>query len=437
MKHIRAILLLLAVSLLLGGCSFKLAASAEELINPITPTGINADVQNALNSFCKGGYTLKTPLSGNYTTSFIFYDIDLDYEDEAIVFYQESSNPERTDMAVIDKNGDNWSVICNVEGDGADVYSVDFCNLNSDPYAEPVVLWDTIKNSSNHLLSAYRQNYDGNTLKITKIGKSMTVSNYIPVDIDSTGIDELLVFTVSGGKSPLAKATLYKLERNSFNARSSTKLDGHITGYKSIISENTDKGFCVFADAVKTDGNQMLTELIIWSDYYGEIIAPYYSYSTGTTGNTTRKSMISSMDVNGDGYIELPLDADGIKLPGQVEAINWKQYRNSVLRHVCYTLAVKKDGYQVLIPDDYFKEISVSYDTENSEMTVNDKKGKLVFSINFLLKSQYNDNPSAYADYTEMMSDSGYIYLAVCGNDSDIKITTDELKSMIKSYEGE
>ena len=35
------------------------------------------------------------------------------------------------------------------------------------------------------------------------------------------------------------------------------------------------------------------------------------------------------------------------------------------------------------------------------------------------------------------MSDSGYIYLAECGNDSDIKITAEDLKSMIKSYEGE
>lgn len=436
MKHIRAILLLLAICVLLGGCSFKLAASADELIDPISLTGTNADILNALNDYCEGDYILKTPLSGDYTTSFIFYDLDLDNEDEALVFYQQSTDPERTDMAVIDKKGESWSVICNVEGDGADVYSVEFCELNGDPYAEPVVLWDTVANSPTHLLSAYKQTYDGDALTISKI-RSMTVNNYIPVDIDNTGINELMVFTLSGGKFPTAKATLYKLEKNGFTARSSTKLDGHITGYKSIISENTDNGFCVFADAVKTDETQMLTELIIWSDYYDEIIAPYYSYTTDATGNTTRKSMISSMDVNGDGYIELPLDAEDIKLPAQVEGIDWKQYRNSVLQHVCYTLAVKKDNYQVLIPDDYFKKITVSYDAQSSEMTVSDKKGKLVFSIIFLPEAQYNDNPTAYTDYTELMSDSGYIYLAVCGNDSDIKITTDELKSTIKSYEGE
>ena len=433
MKHIRAIFLLLAVCLLLGGCSFKLAASADELIDPISVTGIHADILNALNDFCEDGYTLKTPLSGDFTTSFIFYDLDLDSEDEAVVFYQRSNDVKRTDIAVIDKSGDGWSVICNVEGDGKDVYSLEFCNLNNDSFSELVVLWDISANSSTHLLCAYAQSYEGNALTLSKIGNSMSVNNYISVDIDNTGIDELMVFTLSGGASPTAKATLYMLENNVFEARSSTKLDGHITGYKSIISENTDKGFCVFADAVKTDKTQMLTELIIWSDYYGEIVAPYYSYSTGTTGKTARKSKLCSMDVNSDGYFELPLDAEEIALPEQVEAVDWKQYRNSVLRHVCYTLAAPKDNYQILIPDDYFREISVSYDSERSEMTVHDKNGKLVFSIVCLEQIQYNDNPSPYADYTVILNNAGYMYLAVCGNDSNIKITTDELISMIKS----
>ena len=54
-----------------------------------------------------------------------------------------------------------------------------------------------------------------------------------------------------------------------------------------------------------------------------------------------------------------------------------------------------------------------------------------------LLKSNYDESQEEYSKYTEIMSNSGYIYLAVCGNDSDIKISTDDLKTMIKSYEGE
>ncbi|MCH5316914.1 MAG: hypothetical protein J1E05_02955 [Eubacterium sp.] len=434
MKHIRAILLLLVVAVLLGGCSF---GSAQELIDPISPTGTNADIKDALESFCRDGYALKTPLTGDFNTSYIFYDLDLDNENEVIVFYQSASDPDRTDMAVMDRSGGSWSVVSSVEGEGKDVYSIEFCRLDKDDYQEIIVLWDTSVNSSTHMLTAYDVKLDNASIALSKIGKSMTVSNYIPVDIDNTGVNELLIFTVSGGLFPSAKATLYTVDKNGFSARSSTKLDAHIKGYTHIISENTDQGFCVFADAVQANKTQMLTELIIWSDYYGEIVAPYYSYSSGTTTRTARNSKLCSMDVDGDGYIEIPLDAPDITLPEQVEAVDWKQYRSSVLKHACYTLAVQRDGYQLLIPNKYFDKISVSYDEADSKLTVSDSKNNFVFSVMRLSRSSYDEDPALYKDSIELKSDLGYIYLAELGNDSDIKITAQDLKSMIKSYEGE
>ena len=49
------------------------------------------------------------------------------------------------------------------------------------------------------------------------------------------------------------------------------------------------------------------------------------------------------------------------------------------------------------------------------------------------LKSLYDENTEVYSDYTEIMHNSGYIYLAACSNDSEYKISTEDLKSMIKS----
>ena len=74
---------------------------------------------------------------------------------------------------------------------------------------------------------------------------------------------------------------------------------------------------------------------------------------------------------------------------------------------------------------------------KNSTLTVSDKNKKVSFTVTALLKSLYDENTEMYSDYTEIMHNSGYIYLAACSNDSDIKISTEDLKSMIKSYEGE
>lgn len=87
MKKLRAFLILLSLSLLLTGCSnFRLSSSIDDLISPVSPSGDNAGVQNAVDEYCKSGYLIKIPSSGDYTTSFIFHDLDKDKEDEAIAF---------------------------------------------------------------------------------------------------------------------------------------------------------------------------------------------------------------------------------------------------------------------------------------------------------------------------------------------------------------
>lgn len=437
MKWIKAIVPVLIIVLLFSGCSFRLASSVDELISPVSPQGDDADIQNALSAFSNGGFTLKTPSFGGFTTAYSFYDLDNDSQEEAVVFYEPAQNPGNINMAVIDKTNENWSVIYNLESGNADIYSLGFSDFNGDDIPEIIVLWDIISNSKSHILSVYSQSNENGEYALSQIGSNLSMDNYISVDMDEDGINEMVVFTVDTGDSVSASATLYSFNGSDYETLGTTKLDGHISYYKSLASESKNGRVYIYADAVKANGNQMLTEIIHWSDYYGTIISPYYSYSTGITKNTTRSAMMTCRDINDDGLIELPLDADFDDLPDEVYAVRWNQYDNSVMTHICYSLAVEKDNYQLVIPDDVFNEISVSYSAENAELTVTDEKDNTVFKIISMLKPHYNEAPADYSEYEEIMSNSGYIYLAAAGSDSDIKITTEDLKSMIKPYEGE
>ena len=78
LKKLQAFIPVLILALILSGCSFRLFSTAEELIYPVSPSGENANVQKALDTYFKNGYSLKTPISGEYKTSYIFYDIDAD-----------------------------------------------------------------------------------------------------------------------------------------------------------------------------------------------------------------------------------------------------------------------------------------------------------------------------------------------------------------------
>ncbi len=436
MKWIKLFIPILVIAMIFSGCSFRLASSVDELIAPVAPAGDNADVQNALDSYCKGSFSLKTPVGGEYTTSYIFYDIDTDGQDEAIAFYEPASNLGTINMAVIDKVDNQWSVISNVVGDGSDIYSVNFADLTGDGLVEFIVLWDVISNSSNHVLSVYSQEKEsGDSLE--RIGKEITTNDYIVVDIDNDGINEVMMFTIDAGDSIVAFANLYSYSNGSSKLISRTKLDGHIISYKNIISETVNGNVYVYADAINLNGSQMHTEVIYWSKTYDSIISPFYNYSTGVTKNTIRNTMLTSRDINQDGYVEIPLDATISGLPQDIEAVNWKQYKGSVLDHVSYSIAVQRDDYQIIIPDKYFDKISVTYDSDNSTLTIYDKNEKVIFSIISVLKAHYDENSAIFSDYVQIMNNSGYIYLAKINEDSDMKLTIDELKAMIKSYKGE
>ncbi len=437
MKFLKALLPALILALLLSGCSFRLFSTAEELIYPISPSGENVNIQKALDNYIKNGYSLKTPVGGDFKTSYIFFDVDSDGEEEAITFYEPSSNPDTVNMTVIDKSESEWKVACNIEGKGSDIYSIEFNDLDGDGILEFVVLWDVFNTSTSHYLTVYGRNDNENGFSLYSIGKPIIMNDYIAADVNGDKLKELLVFTVDSGDAISAKAVLYSYKNKIPESLGSTKLDGHISSYKSIKAEDVNGRAYIYADAAKSNGSQMLTEIVLWSDYYDTIISPFYNYSTGVTKETTRNVKLYSQYIGEKSHISIPLDADKKGLPAQTEAVDWQYYGDDVLYHDCYSIAIEKDNYQILIPDEFFDDVIISYDMKNSTLTVSDKNKKVSFTVTALLKSLYDENTEVYSDYTEIMHNSGYIYLAACSNDSDIKISTEDLKSMIKSYEGE
>ena len=76
MKYIKSLLCIILVAVLLSGCSFRLASSVNDLISAISPFGDNADIKLAMDNYLGNGYTHKNPTSGDYITSYNFYDLD-------------------------------------------------------------------------------------------------------------------------------------------------------------------------------------------------------------------------------------------------------------------------------------------------------------------------------------------------------------------------
>ncbi|MBE6720462.1 MAG: VCBS repeat-containing protein [Ruminococcaceae bacterium] len=436
MKRAAVIPLMLVIAMVFSSCSFKISSSVDDLISPVSPFGDNADIKEAMDDFLPKGYSLKTPNQGEFITAYNFLDIDSDGKDEAIAFYEPSDNLGTLYMAVIKNSGDNWNVVENIEGFGADVSSLGFEDVTGNGKNDLIVCWDAISKSVNHELALYEYGSNKQNSKLNCFYHGITVNNYIAVDMTGDKTKELLLFEISSGNYSRAKAELYSFKNGSEELLGETKLDAHISSYINLTVENYDGENRVYADALGTDGSSLLTEMIYWSDGYDSIISPFYQYSSGLTSGTTRSVIIPSMDVNGDGRIEIPCDMGLKKLPKSVACCDWRVHKNDYLAHTDYSISPKKEKYLVIIPDKYIERIRVKYDVDNRLMTVfSTEGGGEVFSVKSVLKARYKKKD--YKDYTRILEDKGYYYLAKASNNKNINITVEDLKSLIKNINQE
>lgn len=427
MKKVKIALILLVICLLFSGCSNFRLSSIDDLITPVSPSGDDAGIIAAVNDYCNGGYSIKIPTSGKYTTSFISYDFDNSKTDEAIAFFERADNLGTVDMAIIRKNADTWKVVSSISGDGADVNCVDFCDINSDGKEEIIVGWRVLSNSSTSNLCVYSVNEN---FELTLLADSITADDFICADINNDSTNEILVFNV-GSNSESPRAELYSFISGDKKRIGQTKLDNTIASFSNIICGETDEGVSVFADAVKSNGDSMVTELLYWSNYYDSVISPFYSYSTGKTRDTSRNNMIISRDIDGNGSIEIPADKSVKGLPNQLTAQNWVDYDSTVLKHCAFSVACRRDGYLIVINDDLFDKLAFRYDEDRRELSAVLDDTEL-FRIMTVIKSSYNSDN--FADYYEIFSDSGFVYLAAVNSTDENVITVDDLKSCIKPY---
>lgn len=434
MKYIKVLLCVVLIIAVFSGCSFRLASSVNDLISAVAPFGDNADVKSALDSFMTNGYSLKNPSSGEYITSYNFYDLDGDDKEEAVAFYEPNDNLGTIRMAVIKEYSGKWEVVSDIAGYGDDAYRLDFADVNNDGKDEIIVCWNTISNSNSHSFVVYNLKFEDKKFEVKRINTDeIYLNNYVVVDFNQSGDNEILMFEINSGTKTSAKAELYSLTDNKLVLRGETKLDSRVISYRNINVENAEGDVRVYADAIGSNGDSIRTEVIYWSNMYGSIVSPFYSYSTGRTSGTSRGCLVNSCDINDDDRIEIPTDTSLKGLPKNIKPLNWKIYNKTVLTHTDYSLYVKDDNYNIIIPDKYFKNITASYNKETREMTVLNKKTKNVaFSVMPVLKAVYDEKN--YEGYNIILDKSGYYYLAKSGNDEQIKFTVDDLKQYIKIY---
>lgn len=426
-----------------GGCSLT-TGTVDDLIVPPKAAGDNQGLIKVLEDKVSSKTTFSSPKYGNYRSSVVLMDIDKDGEKEAFAFYYQVGNKSKINMMLFKHIEKKWIAVQNIEGQGNDIYSIDFPDLNNDGILEIAVGWSSDSSKDKKIMTVY--SYDDELdPPLTTAFANILYSTSTIVDFNSDGRQELLLFNASSKANTVSEvgAVLYGYDKkDNFGIIGHATMDGNVTAYTNIVVQKAidDGGVAVYVDGTKGD-NFMVTEVIKWDENQMNITAPLYDASVSATVLTLKGVRVATKDVNDDGIVEIPMDHSFIASsdPGTY-LVKWNVVKEKTLVPVKTSLINSNDGYMFHIDDALANKVFVEYSADKKEwtakswnLTSNASEGD-VFTIKSVSRAQWKKD-KASSDYTELMFNGSYVYVGkVFERATDFNITTDYLVNNISIY---
>ncbi len=310
-KLITTACLLLAFVMLFSGCDTLSFTSAENLIRPPKLSGTNGELQEAFEGAVGDDeYILRYPSSGDYRSAYVKYDCDGDGNEEAFVFYSPKTEEMSVYMYMLTYSGDEWKAVGEILGDGSDVYSVEFCDLNNDGIAEILIGWSPLDSKSNKKLSVYCSYENSQNLNYRILALESYTEMYTE-DLDEDGEYEIFLALInSTSDTYTTEARLLKMtdsDESEFqiSAVGQLSLYSEITSITAVSSGYSNGKKYIYLD--ETADNLYLTEVICWDEDKQTIIAPLdVELLTVAACPTSRAINLISTDIDDDGEIEIP-----------------------------------------------------------------------------------------------------------------------------------
>lgn len=432
MKKIIAIIVMAVVCLTLSGCDFNIA-SVDSLMRPPKLSGDSSLLQEAFENSVKYSESIimKTPMSGDNRSSYLFYDLDNDETQEAFVFYSDPAVEDVAYVSTFKKIDGNWSCVSNIKGRGADIYEVNFADINGDEVMELIISWNSASqvelanlsdfgSSHNRTMTIY--SYNGSALTLIKTEAFTKAFVY---DLNGDNADELFVLNID--LSNQTKNTVGRII--SFNSAYEVVNEEEftMTGMLEILNIVTDN--YILEDEVHTrlyvDGliseTGVLTEVIDIAHSDFAINLPLYESNISEAPFTLRDVRTNSQDIDNDGIVEIPtLEtlASGTSISSESDAampLNltvWSELQENVIVADFKCLLNSTYGYMFVFPEESIGKITVVYNTDTTTLTFHslDENGTLgseLFSVRAFSKLNWDENDFGY---TKLDEKGAYVY---------------------------
>lgn len=348
------------------GCTF--GNNIDNLMAPPKLSVEQEQIYSALTDAAGSSISLKYPRSGKYLSAFIVEDIDDDGGNEAIVFYEKTGltmDENTLRMNVLDQDGGKWRSVCDDPIKGAEIEKVIISKLGSNDRINIIIGCNLINRSEKNVTV-----YNYSPSEGMMFSDFSSACSFIDVtDLNSDGQNEFLLLTSSATGSP-ALAEAYQLDNEGKYHHYTCDLSGSFTEFDSLrygkIGGNRQG---LYIDAVSGTGS-IQTDVI----YMGATGLSKVFGTPEESLSTIRPAGCRSLDVDGDGLLEIPVQTIS---PGYEEApeseqmklTNWQFIdKDDRLEKKCCSYYSVGEGYIFVFPERWRGKVTVKRDIINGEI---------------------------------------------------------------------
>jgi len=299
MKRFKLIFAVLCIAQLFTGCVAVGADSPGDLMEPPSLAANQQTIKEIVDDELQKDEILYKPGNPENLGAINFVDLDGDKKEEAVVYFKDRANYKLGAYIFGIRDG-NWEVVDKIESSGVDISFSGFYDLTGNGKKEIVMAWSADK------LDIFLNKY----MIIYEFGDSEgelyrdTYTEMIIGNIDGNEGDEILLMNLDRNISePFSDARLVAFSGESFKVVDEIELDPYINGYYNVVTGYAGNGKSgVFLD-MGIGAHSAATYLIVvenglLKNAFSERNSAYYE-------NTFKPYSVESMDINGDGIVEI------------------------------------------------------------------------------------------------------------------------------------
>lgn len=366
MKRILRCAALLLAALCLCGCSA--GVNVDTILTPPKLSAEQEQIYQALKDATGSGISLKYPKSGSYLSAFIVANIDADPENEAIVFYEKSSVPALNSglrINVLDCIDGKWLSVCDRSAEGSEIEKVVISKLGDSSRTNIIVGYSTA-NQSEKYVSIY--SYSNSYLDLT-FSRSYAVFD-ISTPPEGKNPDLLLLGAATATEQ--AFAAVYRLDSEGLYHEYRYRFNDSYTDYNQLIYGNlSGSNGLLYVDAASGTA-ELRTEILCMQQ---EQLVNQLERCGKSVAETARRTGLSSIDIDGDGIPEIPVQSvfRGYEDAAESEQIletRWLMMEDDKLFTEHYSYYNVNDGYAFLLPEQWVGRVTVVKDTVLNEMQI-------------------------------------------------------------------